>query len=512
MKRRTFIKLSGLGAGAVWYTSCVPDFAKSSGQFPIEVLSDASVGHLIRSAHQFPNIQAGNIDVAIIGGGIAGLTAFQQLQDYNVKIFELSNLWGGTSAAHNHHDLRFALGAHYDLAYPDYFGQKGLSLLSELNVIEYNEFNALWEFKDKSLTIPSSRESTCWIDGHLYESPITHCGDIEKFNAMVRPFVGKLPMPTTLIDSSLRDLDQITFSQYIQQKGGLSEDLMRGIHYQMVDDYGGDADQVSALAGLHYYACRPYNEQDIELFSPPEGNFYFAQRLIAHAEVDRMCNNHLVYKVTPQKKGYEVHVIDTKAHEIKVYLANNVIMAGKKHTNPYLFGTDQYNLNNTYAPWVSVNIIVPKTFDLDFPKWQNDVIGLDPKFLGFVNSKSQNSLSKNLKTYTCYYCLSPENRGEALSISKNAETIVAQTIQYLEKVLEFPNIGRHVLKAVVKPMGHAMAIPGVGHLSKDCNQNAPSSLAFAGVDNGRLPLFFEALDSGIVAADRIKKTINSTGF
>ena len=48
----------------------------------------------------------------------------------------------------------------------------------------------------------------------------------------------------------------------------------------MVDDYGSTADQVSALAGVHYYACRPYYTESVELFSPPQGNAYFVQKLL----------------------------------------------------------------------------------------------------------------------------------------------------------------------------------------------------------------------------------------
>ena len=51
----------------------------------------------------------------------------------------------------------------------------------------------------------------------------------------------------------------------------------------------------------------------------------------------------------------------------------------------------------------------------------------------------------------------------------------------------------------INVMGHAMAIPGPGFLFNDANHQN-TELAYAGVDNGRLPLLFEALDSGLMAA------------
>jgi hypothetical protein len=53
-------------------------------------------------------------------------------------------------------------------------------------------------------------------------------------------------------------------------------------------------------------------------------------------------------------------------------------------------------------------------------------------------------------------------------------------------------------------MGHAMPIPQPGYLFKDANTNRSNpNLVYAGVDNGRLPLLFEAMDSGIMAAKEV---------
>ena len=51
--------------------------------------------------------------------------------------------------------------------------------------------------------------------------------------------------------------------------------------------------------------------------------------------------------------------------------------------------------------------------------------------------------------------------------------------------------------------GHAMPIPAPSYLLNNRNKSliAEQGFFFAGVDNGRLPLLFEAVDSGLEAAE-----------
>ena len=95
---------------------------------------------------------------------------------------------------------------------------------------------------------------------------------------------------------------------------------------------------------------------------------------------------------------------------------------------------------------------------------------------------------------TAYYCLKPSDREYLTTIPSNKESIVAETLGYIAKAL-----GRKpkVEACHINVMGHAMAIPKPGFLFNDANEKG-TDLIYAGVDNGRLPLLFEALDSGLV--------------
>lgn len=58
-----------------------------------------------------------------------------------------------------------------------------------------------------------------------------------------------------------------------------------------------------------------------------------------------------------------------------------------------------------------------------------------------------------------------------------------------------------VSAAFINVMGHAMPIPEPGYLFKDANTRSKSGVLYAGVDNGRLPLLYEAVDSGVMTAN-----------
>jgi phytoene dehydrogenase-like protein len=71
------------------------------------------------------------VDVAIVGGGIAGLTAANYLAKAGKKValFERSSQWGGRAGSQSHHGMIFNQGAH-----ALYAGAEGIEVLRELQV------------------------------------------------------------------------------------------------------------------------------------------------------------------------------------------------------------------------------------------------------------------------------------------------------------------------------------------------------------------------------------------
>ena len=79
-------------------------------------------------------------DIAIIGGGISGLSAsryFSQNNIENLMLFEMENEVGGNSRNGENKYTRFPLGAHY-LPLPNAHDAELVAFLKEENIINFN--------------------------------------------------------------------------------------------------------------------------------------------------------------------------------------------------------------------------------------------------------------------------------------------------------------------------------------------------------------------------------------
>ena len=127
----------------------------------------------------------------------------------------------------------------------------------------------------------------------------------------------------------------------------------------------------------------------------------------------------------------------------------------------------------------------------------------DKSLMGFVDSNSQFSDGHNQQVLTVYFCFEPEEREMMSLIEQRKHVFINQVIAHVEKYFDH-SFKKNVDRVVIKQMGHAMPIPAKGYLFNEANDlRSNASLVYAGVDNGRLPLLFEAIDSGISAIDAL---------
>ena len=503
MNRRTFIKLSSLALAGILTQPCDSTSDKSNPQaYEISIKSDMRAGHLILDSAALPTGNTFSADYLIAGGGISGLSAACQLRDRDFILCELSTQLGGTSASESHAGEVFSQGAHYELAYPNYYGSETLNFLEELGVIRYNKLVEAWNFVDRQYLIDADREGQTLTSDGLREE-LLEPGQLKTdFLELVLPYLGEMKLPTRIIREDLWSLDEISFLDFLERTLRLTPSFKQGVDYQMRDDYGAGAETVSALAGIHYYACRPYYTQSVQLFSPPEGNTYFVNKMAAVLPGDKIKTNHLVRRVQRVENGFEVTVINIENARIDRYLARNVIYAGGKHALKYVFPPDAHLFqDNIYAPWLVLNIVLKENLRAE-AFWQNEFLSQDATFMGFVDSASQLRVGDS-RVFTAYYCFQPNQRLYLANIRHNAQEIVHKTVETIDLFFN-RKVSSLVDRVFIKVLGHAMPVPKPHYLFRDKNpRRSEPNLVYAGVDNSRLPLLFEALDSGIQAVKEL---------
>ncbi|MDW7694386.1 NAD(P)-binding protein [Flammeovirgaceae bacterium SG7u.111] len=498
MDRRTFLHLSS--AALLALPACKP--AKETN-YPLplfELISDRSRGHLIFGEKQFEQGETIRKEVMIVGGGMAGLSAAYQLKNRDVVLCELSDKLGGNASAGEYKGGMFCQGAHYELTFPHYFGKEALGFFEELGILYFDKVKNEWNFHDRQFMIRPGVESQC-LDGGEYRDdvlPETDATD-ELFN-LLNPLVGELMLPTRLIPEHWQHLNQQTFTQFLSQNIDLGKKLKQALDYHMIDDFGGTADEVSALAGAYYYAGRNYETVEPEIFSPPQGNYYFAQKIMKKLPAESLLTKHLVKKINPMAKGFEVEVLDLEQGFIKKYEVEKLVYAGQKHALKYIYPQDYPLFSNTaYSPWIVMNFAMKQGLPQD-GFWQNELLTGKRGFMGFVDSASQ--FGAKGRTLSAYFCLPPNERKTLETLEADPTPALKEAIGQIAKYYQIlpEQFAEMVEKVFVKMIGHAMPVPTPGYLLNDPNQRRSNpNLVYAGTDVNRLPLLLEAVDSGLVA-------------
>ncbi|WP_282085054.1 NAD(P)-binding protein [Aquimarina algiphila] len=500
MDRRQFLYLSG---GLITITACKKwnREAISKPNFPIHIDSNSATGHLVKSAIQLPINSTLTTETLIVGGGISGLAAACSLPSNDFLVCELNSNLGGTSSALSINNVLYSQGAHYEHTYLHNYGQEGLKLLEKLNIIRFNSHTNLWDFIDRQYLIDSDQEEACYMHGEMKTSVLLNSDLRKNFFSLLQDLKGKFLLPSTLISSEFYDLDRITFYDYLNKYLPIDSSFINAIDYQMLDDYGGTSKQVSALAGIHYYTCRPYyTNKNIKVFSPTQGNYYFIEKMANQLPSDNIQCDHLVFGMKKEINKWHVDILDTKNMIRKRVVANTVIYGGQKHALKYIHPKSHLQFKDiSYTPWVIINVVLNETITLPNSKWQNDFISTDTTFLGFTDSKIQNQ--KQERVLTAYYCFPDMHHYSVQNIETSYDTIVYETIQKMSTYYK-KDIIIAVKEVYVKLLGHAMPLPKPGYLTKS-RTLLTDGLAFAGSDTGRLPLLFDAMDSGIQAAKMV---------
>lgn len=536
MNRREFLGAAvAMGAGLAGCGA-----PKAPQMPPGKLLGETpAIGHLLWDAHFPQAVETRRVPVAIVGAGIGGLSAGWKLAKSGFEDFlllELEGAAGGNSRSGGNAVSAAPLGAHY-LPLPTQESTAVRELLSELGVLQGDPRAVKSRYDERYLcAAPQERlyRNGLWQEGVLPLAGVSlkERKQYERFHALMAEFRERkdsqgrrafaIPMELSSRAPDLLALDTLTMRDWLLKQGLDSPHLHWYVDYACRDDYGTRAAEVSAWAGIHYFACRNGEAQDAAgdtVLTTAGGNGWLAAGLAARCR-GKIVTGALAYRLTDTGRQVEVDCwLPAEKRGLRI-LADQLIWAAPVFLLPRILSghedLKQAAQAYSHAPWLVANLTLerPPFQHAGFPlAWDN--VLYDSPGLGYVVATHQQMRLANGPLVISYYRAladrSPaEGRQALLGLSREA---------WAEQILSDLSRPHPELRELVQEMdvvrhGHAMARPLPGLIWGPARSAFAADgvrIRFAHADASGFSLFEEAQYRGVLAAERTLKRLGQ-GF
>jgi monoamine oxidase len=519
MRRRDFLAgVSATGLLAACGSKTVPPL-------PPGTLAGANetLGHRLRKPDFPAPTETRRTTVAIVGGGIGGLSAAWKLARSGCDDFlllEMESESGGNSRAGKNDVSSHPLGAHY-LPLPPRQARATRQLLAELGVLQGDPDAAHPAYDEKYLChAPQERLYTSgyWQDGlwptlgvpnaerEQYVRFQEHVADFRHRRDTTGRRAFALPLALSSRDPKLLALDRITMRNWLLQEGYTAPGLHWLVDYACRDDYGTSAAQTSAWAGLHYFACR---DSDGQVLTAPEGNAWLARGL-AKAAAGRTLPNAVVFRVEHGKKESTCDVYLAEENRSIRIVSRELIWAAPLFLIPQVFAAPRPEWlaaikGADYAPWVVANLTLssaPQTRAGHPLAWDN--VLHDSPALGYVVATHQQlRYAPGPTVITWYRALHEESATRPRRLLQSRDAWAAEILADLSR--PHPEIRELATRIDIHRHAHAMIRPLPGRLwsgTRSSFESGRAGIQFAHADVSGLSLFEEANFRGVLAAER----------
>jgi hypothetical protein len=498
--RREFLAFgAGLAAG------CRRGARRVTGSF---AGASYDVGHLLRNGSIPAPKEKRRVPVVIVGGGVAGLSAGWHLARHGFQDFEILELEeeaGGNSRFGENRISAYPWGAHY-VPQPTKDSRYVRELFEELGVIT-GYANGEPVYKDEYVCFdPQER---LYIHGRWQDGLIPSIGttdrdhdDLDRFDEIIADFKARraftIPMEFSRQDKDLLALDSVSIRDFLDARGLHSLALHWYVNYACRDDFGCTSGDVSAWAGIHYFASRDVDQNAVLTW--PEGNGWIVKRLREKLR-NSIRPGALAFRVTQgQVDYYDVHEkTSTTIHADRIIFACPTFLAKFLVENPP--ATDAFD----YAPWLVANLTM-EAFPMQRAgvplAWDNVIHDSDA--LGYVVATHQSLRIHQPQTvFTFYYPLagsSPKDERTRL-LSTDWKTWTNFILDDLSR--PHPEIRELVSNIDIMRWGHAMVRPRPGFMWNEARRRFTrpfGRIHFAHSDLSGFSLFEEAQYRGVIAA------------
>lgn len=486
--------------------------------------ANAALGHRLRTGCFPAPVAAQQHDVVIVGSGIAGLAAGYNLHKGGVtdfRILELEDRFGGNAQGGENAVSAYPWGAHYvPLLSEESTDIK--ALFEAFNIITGHENGLPLYNEDYIINDPDERLFLHgrWQNGLMPVTGVTadDHAQYRRFLAQMDAFKTKrgpdgrrwfaIPVDQSSIDPDARALDGLTMQDWMTAQGYTSEPLHWFVNYGCRDDFGITYDQISAYAGLHYFAARngqAANTHADSVLTWPEGNAFLANKL-AEPIREKIVTQALTYAVRKTNDGVEIDYWDDAAQTSRRLKARAVVMAMPRFIATRLM-PDLAAEGFSYAPWAVANITLDRLPEGTGAALSWDNVVYDSPTLGYVVATHQLPQMRPLRTViTWYWPLTHLPPAEARKEALTRDHAAWQTLFLDELYRVHPELKGAVAQADVWLWGHAMIRPVPGFVWGDARQAAlkPAPPVFtAHSDLSGLSIFEEAYSHGLNAARNV---------
>ncbi len=535
LSRRDFIKRSLLTASALSLvplastTSCSQPHAPTGGM----VNDNSGTGHLIRQGFKGKPAKVVDLPVAIVGGGVSGLSAAWHLNKHKLSdflVFDLAAKEGGNAVSGSNTISSFPWAAHY-LPIVNNSNTGLIRFLEQQNIITGFDEAGLPIYNDYYLCFDP--EERLFINGHWQDGLVPSFGVPEQEKEQIAAFfklvedykhktgsdgkpVFEIPISQSSQDTEFRDLDKQSFHDFLLAKTWDSPYLLWYLNYCCKDDYGSTLQDTSAYAGLHYFCARrakAANAESSAVLTWPEGNAFLVNSLSKELK-SKIRTNQLITSVNLVNDKVEIVAYHALTQECIAYRCEQVILATPQYINRYLLPPELHDSSALqafeYSPWMVANITVTGLTQYKGEPLSWDNVLYHSKSLGYVNACHQH-LNRYEDSYVLTYYLPltdlPSKQARHAIMEKPYESWVQEILADLRPA--HPNIERMVTNIDVRLWGHGMIKPKPGFIFGKEKEQAAEPLAGkiykAHTDLAGISIFEEAFAQGIGAANAILK-------
>jgi hypothetical protein len=423
--------------------------------------------HQVRDGHQFdrPSSSA-RVDIVIVGGGIAGLSAAYFLRGKDWLLLEKEDHFGGNAYQEEFDGQPFATGSAYS-----YRGDEGDQLAAEIGLKL-----PLVNMADPTL-VNSTYVPDTWKAGI---TQLPYPKEVVASFVKFREDVLKMK-----ISERMAELDALPFSNFT---GGYAPEVQQWWDIFGPSNWGATSKDTSAFVGL-YNANDIFTGGDGKRAILPGGLGCITHKLVEVLQPkykDRMLGDAAVVAVVQEKDA--VNVTYFRDGKLSTVSAKAVLLCTQKHiTSRIVLGLPSEQITamrrTRYAPYPVVNLIFDKpVYNRGYDNWCpgnsfTDFIVADWTVRNNPGYKQKNNILS-------FYAPLREEQRATLLTEEGCKTFAARVLTDFQKVL--PEFNADPVEIRIYRRGHPMfmSTPGQYTTNRLATAHPMDRIFFGNADSG----------------------------